>query len=122
MLRPLICALAVLLIIGGTPLALRADPPSDAALTAQRMETLRAQPQKLLAFLAAMPKGGDLHNHADGSVYAEDLLAWAIADGACYVPATFVLDEACATGNVPLAAGIAADPNLAAEIVRALSM
>jgi adenosine deaminase len=121
MLRPVLCALA-LFIAAGVPAGLRADTASDAARTAQRMETLRAQPDRLLAFLAAMPKGGDLHNHADGSVYAENLLAWAIADGACYTPATLVLDETCGTGAEPLAAGVARDPNLAATIVRALSM
>jgi hypothetical protein len=52
------------LLVAGAPLPLRADVPSEAALTAQRMETLRS----LVAFLAAMPKGGDLHDHADGAV------------------------------------------------------
>jgi adenosine deaminase len=121
MLRSFICVLAVVL-FAVTPAGLRADPVSETARTAQHMEALRAHPEQLLQFLAAMPKGGDLHNHADGSVYAEDLLAWAIADGACYVPLTLVLDEGCGTGAVPLATGIANDPNLAAEIVRALSM
>lgn len=67
MLRPFVCALAVLL-VAGAPLPLRADVPSEAALTAQRMETLRSHPDRLVAFLAAMPKGGDLHDHADGAV------------------------------------------------------
>jgi hypothetical protein len=69
-----------------------------------------------------MPKGADLHNHADGAVYAEDLLAWALADHACYVPATLALVEPCAPGDATLASGIARDPNLPAAIVRALSM
>jgi adenosine deaminase len=124
--RRLLCVLAIVLVVC-LPAALpaktiAASAPSDAVLTARRMEMLRAHPDRLLAFFAAMPKGADLHNHADGSVYAEDLLAWAIADGACYVPATFVLDERCGTGSVPLATGIASDANLAASIVRALSM
>jgi adenosine deaminase len=120
-LRRVLSALIVAF-IAVLPGALRADPPSAATLTAQRFEAVRARPDRLLAFLAAMPKGADLHDHADGAVYAEDLLAWAIADNACYVPATFVLDERCSGNEVPLTTGIARDPNLAASIVRALSM
>ena len=121
MLRPLLCALAVAF-AAGTPLGLRADALTDAQVTAQRMETLRARPDRLAAFLAALPKGGDLHNHADGSVYAENILAWGIADGACYAPDTLALDESCAPGSVQLAASIARDSNLAVSLVRAMSM
>jgi adenosine deaminase len=34
-------------------------------------------------FLREMPKGGDLHNHLAGAIYAEDFIAWARAEGAC---------------------------------------
>jgi hypothetical protein len=117
----LLYVLIALLAIG-SPLPGRADAVSDAARTAQRFAALRARPDELLAFLAAMPKGADLHNHADGAVYAEDMLAWALADKACYVPATLTLDEPCRGGDVPLTRGMSDDPNLAATIVRALSM
>ena len=30
-----------------------------------------------------MPKGGDLHNHLDGSIYAEDLIDFAVSDNLC---------------------------------------
>ncbi|HET9835811.1 MAG TPA: adenosine deaminase [Rhodanobacteraceae bacterium] len=40
------------------------------------------------AFLAAMPKGGDLHNHLSGAVYAESWIAQAAADGLCVDIAT----------------------------------
>src|SRR5258707_4357093 len=33
--------------------------------------------------LQAMPKGGDLHNHLSGSVYAESYLRYAADDGIC---------------------------------------
>jgi adenosine deaminase len=105
-----------------TPLAGAQSGGSDAARTAARFEGMRAKPEALLAFLSDMPKGADLHDHADGAVYAEDMLAWAIADGACYTPATLALIEPCAGGDVPLAYGLGKDPNLSAEIVRALSM
>lgn len=37
----------------------------------------------LRVFLQAMPKGGDLHNHLGGSVYAEDFLDAAAGRGMC---------------------------------------
>jgi adenosine deaminase len=119
--RSFFCVLAAACVLV-LPTSVHAAGASDAARTAARFEALRAQPDRMLAFLAAMPKGADLHNHADGAVYAEDLLAWAQADGACYVPATLALADPCVPGSAPLAAGMARDPNLSAALVRALSM
>lgn len=51
--------------------------------TARYLESVRKQPQLALAFLAEMPKGGDLHNHLDGAVYAEDFIDFAASDGFC---------------------------------------
>jgi len=51
--------------------------------TAQYLDSVRRQPPLLLAFLHDMPKGGDLHNHLDGAIYAEDLLDFAAADNFC---------------------------------------
>ena len=46
--------------------------------TARAFEAARANPLELRAFLVAMPKGADLHNHIYGAIYAE---TW-IRDGA----------------------------------------
>ncbi|HEX8814867.1 MAG TPA: adenosine deaminase [Terriglobales bacterium] len=51
--------------------------------TAHYMESVRHQPSLLLAFLRDMPKGGDLHNHLDGAVYAEDFIDYAVASNLC---------------------------------------
>src|SRR5271167_3066369 len=48
--------------------------------TARYLDSIRKQPSMLLAFLHDMPKGGDLHNHLEGAVYAEDLIEFAAAD------------------------------------------
>ncbi len=48
--------------------------------TARYFESVRKQPSLLLAFLHDMPKGGDLHHHLSGAIYAEDLIDFA-ADG-----------------------------------------
>jgi hypothetical protein len=47
------------------------------------LESVRKQPPLALAFLADMPKGGDLHNHLDGAVYAEDFIDFAASDNFC---------------------------------------
>ncbi len=51
--------------------------------TAHYMESVRKQPPLLLAFLHELPKGGDLHNHLDGAIYAEDLVDFAASGGLC---------------------------------------
>jgi adenosine deaminase len=51
--------------------------------TARYLDSVRNQPSLLLAFLHDMPKGGDLHNHLDGAIYAEDLIDFAANDNFC---------------------------------------
>jgi adenosine deaminase len=47
------------------------------------LDSVRKQPPLLLAFLRDLPKGGDLHNHLDGAIYAEDLIDFAADGGLC---------------------------------------
>ncbi len=51
--------------------------------TARHLESVRNQPSLLHAFLAEMPKGGDLHNHLSGAIYAESFIKFAVQDGLC---------------------------------------
>src|SRR5262252_1498104 len=51
--------------------------------TAKYFESVRAQPSLLLAFLQQMPKGGDLHNHLYGAIYAESLIDYASENALC---------------------------------------
>ena len=46
-------------------------------------EKVRNEPTLLRNFLYHFPKGGDLHNHLDGSIYAENFIAWGAEDGKC---------------------------------------
>jgi len=55
----------------------------SAIVTAARFDELRDDRTALRAFLHRMPKGGDLHVHLSGGVYAERLIAWAVEDGLC---------------------------------------
>lgn len=45
---------------------------------ASYLQKIRNNEGELTAFMAQMPKGGDLHHHFSGSIYAEPLLAKAI--------------------------------------------
>lgn len=49
-------------------------------------EANRHRPTKIRAFVQRMPKGGDIHTHLSGAVYAEHYLSWAAADGYCVDP------------------------------------
>lgn len=63
--------------------ALAAAQNSAEQQTSRYMESIRQQPPLLLAFLRDMPKGGDLHNHLAGAVYAESLIDYAAENGMC---------------------------------------
>src|SRR5271167_4062697 len=60
-----------------------ATAQSSEQRTARYLESVRKQPQLLLAFLRELPKGGDLHNHLSGAIYAEDLIDFAASGGLC---------------------------------------
>jgi adenosine deaminase len=51
--------------------------------TARYMKSARHQPGLLLAFLQQMPKGGDLHIHLSGAIYAESMIDWASENALC---------------------------------------
>ena len=59
----------------------RAQSPEEK--TAKYLESVRHQPGLLLAFLQQMPKGGDLHVHLSGAVYAESMIDWASENALC---------------------------------------
>lgn len=42
------------------------------------LEKIRKNPAKLIAFFSQMPKGGDLHHHYSGSVYAESFIDYIV--------------------------------------------
>jgi len=72
---------ALLIIFSFSPVLIRAQTPEQK--TSRYFDSIRNQPSLLLAFLHDMPKGGDLHNHLDGALYAEDIIDWAAADNLC---------------------------------------
>lgn len=81
--RRLLIAAIVLAAVALLARAAMVLPRLPEIVTAAHFETLRADLPRLRAFLAAMPKGGDLHTHLSGAVYAERLIAWGVKDGLC---------------------------------------
>ena len=77
----LLCASSVL------PQTKTAKPPAEKTSLEARAElnlkAARANPLQLRHFLYTMPKGGDLHNHLSGAVYAESWIRAAAEDHLC---------------------------------------
>src|SRR5437660_6249171 len=104
--------LAVLsLLVAASSFAQPALPVSDRAMLRQ--------------ILQAMPKGGDLHNHLSGSVYAESYLRYAAADDIC-VDSVKLYITPCAAGTsatiVPASTLFAPYSSLYGTMLDALSM
>jgi len=74
----LLLALALVLALAQSS---RAQSPEEK--TAKYLEAVRHQPGLLLAFLQQMPKGGDLHVHLSGAIYAESMIDWASESALC---------------------------------------
>lgn len=69
-----------------------AQSPEDK--TATYFESVRHQPSLLLALVEQMPKGGDLHVHMSGAIYAESLIDWASENALCVDRSTSKLIQA----------------------------
>jgi adenosine deaminase len=95
---------------------------STEAQTERYYESIRKDPNLLVAFLLEMPKGGDLHNHLLGAIYAESLIDWAAASGSCVDPATFALSADPCTAPKLEAKQALGNPVLYRSMVDAFSM
>src|SRR3954465_3340190 len=62
-------------------------------------ESIRNNTAELTAFISQMPKGGDLHNHYSGAVYAESYINWVIAKDYCINPQTLQVAQPPSSGN-----------------------
>ena len=100
--RPYRLFLVVLLgaTLTGLTGAYAAAAPADDNITkiGKFLETIKDKPPLLRMFMQKMPKGGDLHNHLSGAIYAETYLEWATKDGLCVdlsIPAILKLGATC---------------------------
>jgi len=102
----------------------------NATVTAATLADARANPAALRAFLYRMPKGGDLHIHLSGGIFAERYIAWAIADRLCVQVSDYaIVNPPCdqSKGTPPIAEAVGAADTTAKQqtydrIVDALSM
>src|SRR6266436_1241514 len=97
------------------------------------LQAARENPLQLRHFLLGMPKGGDLHNHLTGAVYAESWIRAGAEDHLCVDVAKLAFvklqaasgggggQPACGDGKVP-AAGAFKDQDLYDALVDAFSM
>jgi len=133
------CGLAALLLIGASAAA--QDKPSPAAAAQKspeqnaelNLQTAKQNPLQLRHFLLGMPKGGDLHNHLSGAVYAESWIRAAVEDRLCVDVAKLAFVRTtggsqsgaeqpnCGDGSVP-AANAYKDQHLFDALVDAFSM
>jgi len=103
---------------------------SPEAQTQRYFESIRSDPNLLASFLLQMPKGGDLHNHLSGSIYAETLIQWATEQHACVDPTTYYLTPSRQLARLPsdcpaptvLAETALSDPILYRSMIDAFSM
>lgn len=96
--------------------------------TARAFDASRADPLDLRAFLVGMPKGGDLHVHLAGAVYAESWIRAGAEDKLCvnlaalsFIQPTVGAGASCKRGDVPAAQAFS-DQHLYDALVDAFSM
>jgi adenosine deaminase len=100
--------------------AARADSAETA--TARKFSAVRHSPLQLRAFLRAMPKGGDLHNHLSGAIYAESYLRWAAEDELCLSTTTMAIVVCDGTPGQIAGADVLQNATLYNQAIDAMSM
>jgi adenosine deaminase len=121
---PKILVLAAALIAPTVSIAANPQAASNEARTERYFQTIRKDPNQLLVFLRAMPKGGDLHNHLLGAIYAESFIQWASENGLCVNTKTFYLTPPPCGGQkgiVPASSALS-DRFLYRQMIDAFSM
>ncbi|MBH1937417.1 adenosine deaminase [Streptomyces sp. AV19] len=120
-LAAVLCA-AVLPAWGAPERARRGENAAEAA-TAAYMEEVRGRPRALRAFLRALPKGADLHNHLGGAAPTELMLELAARDGLCVEEGSLrAVVPPCRAGGGRPAADARHDAAFHRRLVRAWSM
>src|SRR2546425_13099808 len=76
-----------------------ARPPatSHEERAAAWLDANRDRPPMLRMFLQRMPKGGDIHTHLSGAVYAESYIGWAATSDPrlCFDATTSTITRCC---------------------------
>jgi adenosine deaminase len=108
-------------LLAGTPAP--ASMPADEKLDALFAEAARSH-ALLRLLMQRLPKGGDLHKHGEGAIYAEDYLRWAAEKDGCLVLETMTLAAGpCAPpASVPVRGLETRDARLYNDAIDAMSM
>lgn len=85
-------------------------------------EKIRDNPEELRAFFLSMPKGGDIHNHLTGAVYAEDLIDRASSEGKYVFLNNYSLSNSSIDNETVPVSQAYKDPELYDYLVDDLSM
>ena len=121
MLRRILIAIVVLAAVAFVVRMAIAAREFDTVAANARFEAARGNHTELRSFLRRMPKGGDLHTHLSGAVYAERFIAWAAQENLCADPANTLLSKPqCGPGDVS-AADAMRDQKLYDQLVNAFS-
>ncbi len=118
--RPLRIVLPVLL-------GLACNLGGQAGLAAEKLDKVfveaSASPAALRLLIQKMPKGGDLHHHMGGGIYAEDFLKWSAQKGGCLNidPIKLIAPPCQEPGSVPVAGLEVRDPGLYNKAITGLS-
>ena len=126
MLRHAIIAFALVIVSFAQAAPKKAAALTPEQRTAKYFESIKHDPVKLRAFLHAFPKGGDLHNHLSGAIYAESYIQWAAEMGMCATK-DFVLvqpkqKDVCDEADQKLVRDATKDARLYNGLIDALSM
>ncbi len=112
MARTLLAAIASILLL--------AAPAS--ASTNRYLDSIRDDPIAMNEFMRALPKGGDIHSHLSGAIYAESMIGWGAADGICIETVNYFASfPPCTAQQQPLSNALT-NNILYNEIVAAWSM
>jgi len=97
---------------------------ADEQSAAAELERIKEDPIALRQFLYRLPKGGNLHTHLGGNVYAEYFLLWAAEDGKCIdLKAHAIRLPPCdANADRPLASEVIDNPDIVNQLIDAMSV
>ncbi len=99
-----------------------ARPESPEARAEKALSEARNNLGALYALLKQMPKGGDLHNHITGAVYAESLIQFAADSGLCVNRQSLALAQPPCQPSQAEARQALSDPELYRNAIDAWSM